>query len=101
MTNRDIYLNLGQLNAEVIALNNQKSKDIEQAMRRACSAVSRLTLRGWEGESKEAFVSNFAEHKQEMQAFTLNLKGFNDQLKNILKNGKQLNAQSSKISSKL
>jgi len=101
MAERDIYLNLEQLDKEVIALNNQKIKDIEQAMKTAFTAVSRLTLNGWDGESKDTFVKNFADYKREIQAFTISLKDFNNQLKTILKNGKNVNSQSSKISSKL
>jgi uncharacterized protein YukE len=101
MAERDIYLNLEQLNTSLISMNNQKIKDIEQAMRCAFTAVSRLTLNGWEGESKDSFVKKFEDYKKEIQAFTVSLKDFNSQLKNILKNGKQLNSQSSKISAKL
>lgn len=101
MAERDIYLNMDQLNTEVIVLNNQKIRDIEQAMRTAFNAVSRLTLNGWDGESKDSFVRKFTDYKKEIQAFSTSLKDFNNQLKTILKNGKKLNSQSSKISAKL
>jgi len=101
MAERDIYLNLEQLNTKIISMNTQKIKDIEQDMRCAFTAVSRLTLNGWEGESKNSFVNNFADYKKEMQAFTASLWEFNNQLKSILRNGKKLNTQSSRISAKL
>ena len=101
MAATDIYLNLDQLNSEVITLNSQKLKNIENVIRSSCTAVSRLTLNGWDGESKDVFVKEFAGYKKEIQAFTMSLKDFTGQLKTIHRNGKNLNSQSSKIAAKL
>lgn len=101
MATTDIFLDLDQLNTEVIAVNSQKLRDIEKAMRSAFTAVSALTLMGWEGDSKDCFVQEFANYKKEIQAFTVALKDFTTKLKTIHGNAKRLNSQSSKISAKM
>jgi len=94
----DIYLNLEQLKAEIIALNDKKIREIDMIMRSANTTVNRLTLSGWTGESKDAFSEKFLEYKKDMGVFREHLSMFNNQLKTIHSNGKKLQTQSKKIS---
>ena len=101
LSGRDINLDLEQLKSEVITLNDRKLKEIDRIMKSANTIVSRLARSGWEGDSAKAFLEKFAEYKKDTGLFCEHLNEFNKQLKRIHSSGKQLRAQSRKVTAKL
>jgi uncharacterized protein YukE len=97
----DIYLDLDQLNTDIIDQNKIKLQEIDSAMKSACNAVASLTSKGWQGESKDAFIEKFSEYKQSMRIFCEYVKEFNNQLKIIKDNGRKLITQGNKIVNRL
>jgi uncharacterized protein YukE len=101
MAAADIYLNLVQLKSDIITINDNKLKEIDKAMKSACTAVATLAGSGWSGDAKDAFMEKFTQQKNDMRIFYENVKELNKHLKTIQVNGKKLVAQGNKIAAKL
>ena len=83
MAESDIYLNIGQLNEKIIKFNKDMLNDINKAMKSICNTVGTLTVVGWAGASRDAFVEKFSEYKNNMRIFYENMDSFNKQMKTI------------------
>lgn len=101
MAQQDIYLDLEQLNTDIIVFTGKKIQDIGRAINAARNTANSLARQGWEGDTQEAFAESFSLYIKDMEAFSDHLKEFNKQLKTIHANGKSLSGQSIKIASKL
>ena len=97
----EIHLDIDRLLNDVISMNDAKLKDIDTAMVSSCNAVATLTVMGWEGKAKEAFMNKFNEFKKEMKAFNENLNAFNHCLKQIQANGEIVYSQGSVLTNGL
>jgi len=82
-----IDIDLDRLANEVIALGDQRLADIDSAMTAACNSVAVLTMSGWEGKSKEAFMMKFTTFKKDMRIFYENLSSFQGALRNTCSKG--------------
>ncbi|MDR2487324.1 MAG: WXG100 family type VII secretion target [Clostridiales Family XIII bacterium] len=82
-----IHLDIDQLMNDVIVLTDTKLMDIDAAMTASCNAVAILSVSGWSGEAKDAFIEFFSGFKQEMRVFYENLSTFNEALKKIQEEG--------------
>ncbi len=97
MAQAEIYLDLDQLQESVIAKNNQKLQEINKVMQSACNTVAVLTVSGWSGESKDAFMQRFTDFKRDMRLFYEYVSQFNKQLKTVHSKGENVYAKGSGI----
>lgn len=101
MPQGEIYLDLDQLESEVITQTSSKLAEIDSAMERACNIVATLTVCGWNGEAKDSFLRTFTEYKSEMRIFYENLSAFKKVLEDIHDKGGTVLEQGQAISSAL
>jgi len=96
----DIKIDLDGLQ-NVITLNETQISNIDAMMTAACNAVATLTVLGWEGKTKDQFLTKFTDFKQTMKAVYENLKNFNSELKSIKSDGDTLYQEGSSLISSL
>ena len=101
MATAEIFLDLEQLQKEIISINDRKLREIDKAMQSSCNAVASLTVNGWAGDAKDVFMDNFTQHKNDMRCFYEYVKEFNKQLKAIHNDGKKLASQGDRMAGKL
>jgi uncharacterized protein YukE len=69
MSVNQVYLDLDYTLAEVISQTKTRLEDIDASMAEACNSIATLTVCGWAGESKDAFVDKFSVFKNDMRSF--------------------------------
>lgn len=97
----EIHFDIDQLMNDVITMNTAKMREIDTAMQSACDTVATLTVMGWEGESKDAFLTQFTKFKKKMRLFYENLHEFNNCLKKIHAEGEDVYQQGGTLLNRL
>jgi uncharacterized protein YukE len=97
----EISLNIDKLMSTVILANSVQLANIDSIMETSCNTVATLTISGWGGEAKDAFIEQFSGFKQEMRAFYENIQAFNETLKTIRDSGAAVYQNGSSLRSAL
>ncbi len=87
MPQGEVYLDLDQLKNEVIIQTENKLKEIDAAMEQACNTIAVLTICGWSGEAKDAFLEKFSTYKMDMRLFYNKLADLKTTLNGIYEEG--------------